>query len=149
MHCEINRTEEHGRGDSQRGTVTKGFSLAKDKVQAERYAARLLTKMAQKKFQAWNQTTKESWSFMGENSGINLTFVSGPVEGTGVVARVAGTDPCRFERVVWNVPYLLDSPFKPEATASPVVECATDGGSKNVDAVASGDSSSSPLRTEL
>lgn len=105
--------------------------------------------MAQKKFQAWNQTTKETLSVMNENCRINLTFVSGPVEGAGVVARVAGTDPCRFERVVWNVPYLLDSPFKPEVTLSPVDECATVGGSKNVDAVASGDSTSSPIRTEL
>jgi hypothetical protein len=75
--------------------------------------------------------------------------VSGPVEGAGVVARVAGTDPCRFERVVWNVPYLLNSPLKPEATESPADECATFGGSKNVDAVASGDSTSLSPRTGL
>lgn len=52
------------------------------------------------------------------------TLESGAVDGAGVAARVAGTERCKFDRVVRNVPYLLGSPDKPATADSPVDGCA-------------------------
>jgi len=137
--------------DSQRETATKSLSLAKGEVQAYGYASRPPTRMVQMKFQAWNRAEGKI-KFQRQNfcKEIDLAFISGTIEGAGVVARVAGADACRFDRMVWKVPYLLDSPFKPGVTASPDAGCdAVPGGSKNDDAVASSGSTSSSTCTEL
>ena len=60
------------------------------------------------------------------------------MDGAGVAARVAGTDPGRADREVRNVPYLLLSPLWPETGANPSEGWTpVPGGSKSEDAVGS------------